>query len=59
MVTLHSEERRKYAAKRINFVHNHYKAITNIDMLYVLALFVFPPIDYINKYEYRKLSEKE
>ena len=50
------------AFARLNYLHGHYlaaKRISNDDMLYTLALFMNSPVEWINKYEWRKLTPLE
>lgn len=47
---------------RLNYLHGHYiKAakISNDDMLYTLALFMNQPVEWINRYEWRQLTDVE
>lgn len=47
---------------RLNYLHGHYLKqgrITNDDMLYTLALFMSHPVEWINKIEWRTLSDLE
>lgn len=57
-----SDPRTHEAFARLNYLHGHYiKAgrISNDDMLYTLALFVNHPVEWINKYEWRRLTPLE
>lgn len=57
-----SGERGIEAFARLNYLHGHYidqKRITNDDMLYTLALFMNHPVEWINQYEWRGLSDLE
>lgn len=48
------------AIQRINAIHTMYSnQITNQDMKYVLMLFVLEPINWINKHEWRQLTQEE
>ena len=50
------------AFARLNYLHGHYikqGRITNDDMLYTLALFMNHPCEWINRYEWRKLTDLE
>lgn len=50
------------AFARLNYLHGHYikqGKISNDDMLYTLALFMNHPCNWINKYEWRKLTDME
>ncbi len=47
---------------RLNYLHGHYikqGKISNDDMLYTLSLFLNQPVEWINKYEWRQLSDLE
>lgn len=46
------------AISHMNKIHGHYR-IDNADFLFVLATFVFYPIDWINRYGWRKLTTSE
>ncbi|MGV9793164.1 oxygenase MpaB family protein [Gordonia sp. NPDC003422] len=46
------------AIRRINQMHARYD-ISNDDMLYVLATFVVCPVQWVNAYEWRKLTDHE
>ncbi|KAH8696283.1 hypothetical protein BGW36DRAFT_298599 [Talaromyces proteolyticus] len=57
-----SEERAREAIARMNYLHSFYiKAgkISNEDLLYTLSLFITEPITWINRYEWRQLTEME
>ncbi|ETI22121.1 hypothetical protein G647_06193 [Cladophialophora carrionii CBS 160.54] len=50
------------AYARLNYLHGHYikqGKISNDDMLYTLSLFLNQPVEWINKYEWRQLTELE
>ncbi|KAK5090910.1 hypothetical protein LTR05_001088 [Lithohypha guttulata] len=50
------------AFARLNYLHGHYLKqgrIGNDDMLYTLALFMNHPVEWINKYEWRQLTDLE
>ena len=50
------------AFARLNYLHGHYLKqgrITNDDMLYTLALFMNHPCEWINRYEWRRLTDME
>ena len=51
-------ERAKQAFRRMNAMHNSY-CISNDDFLYVLSTFVFTPIEWIDQYGWRKLTDNE
>ncbi|KAL7309308.1 hypothetical protein PS15m_011411 [Mucor circinelloides] len=51
-------QRRDMALKRLNELHGKYN-ILNDDYLYTLSLFIFEPISWINRYEWRSLDERE
>src|SRR5690606_6234468 len=53
-----NSERGKATIERLNFIHSHFN-ISNEDYLFVLSTFVFEPKRWIDKYGWRKLSEKE
>ncbi|KIX95377.1 uncharacterized protein Z520_08894 [Fonsecaea multimorphosa CBS 102226] len=47
---------------RLNYLHGHYikqGKISNDDMLYTLSLFLNQPVEWINRYEWRQLSDLE
>ncbi|MBC8155209.1 MAG: DUF2236 domain-containing protein [Bacteroidetes bacterium] len=46
------------AITHMNHIHGHYR-IDNADFVFVLATFVFYPIDWISRYGWRKLTEAE
>ena len=46
------------AIAHMNLIHSHYR-IDNADYLFVLATFVFYPIDWINRYGWRRLTSAE
>lgn len=46
------------AIHHMNHIHGHYK-IDNADFLFVLATFVFYPIDWLRQFGWRKLTESE
>ena len=50
--------RGKEALRVINRAHGRY-AITNDDMLYVLSTFIYDPIDWIDRYGWRRLHPHE
>ena len=50
------------AYARLNYLHGHYikqGRISNDDMLYTLSLFLNQPVEWINKYEWRQLTDLE
>ncbi|KIX08097.1 uncharacterized protein Z518_02752 [Rhinocladiella mackenziei CBS 650.93] len=50
------------AYARLNYLHGHYikqGQISNNDMLYTLSLFLNQPVEWINKYEWRPLTDLE
>lgn len=52
--------RSQHALERTNAIHNQYKdQITNDDMLYVLSVFIYEPIRWIEKLEWRSLTNEE
>ena len=51
-------ERRARALARMNFLHSHYP-ISNDDMLYTLSVFIVTPQRWIEKYEWRPLTDLE
>ncbi|KAG0205532.1 hypothetical protein BGX28_002831 [Mortierella sp. GBA30] len=54
-----NDKRREFiAAERLNFIHSHYN-IKQDDYLYTLALFILEPARWINRFEWRKLTELE
>jgi hypothetical protein len=46
------------ALARLNELHGKYN-ILNDDYLYTLSLFIFEPVSWINRYEWRQLDERE
>lgn len=46
------------ALTRLNELHGKYN-ILNDDYLYTLSLFIFEPVSWINRYEWRQLDERE
>ncbi|MFD6566881.1 oxygenase MpaB family protein [Micromonospora profundi] len=50
--------RGRQALKAINRAHHRY-AISNDDMLYVLSTFVYEPIDWLDRFGWRRLHEHE
>lgn len=51
-------QRPDMALKRLNELHGKYN-ILNDDYLYTLSLFIYEPISWINRYEWRSLDERE
>ncbi|PNS16494.1 hypothetical protein CAC42_228 [Sphaceloma murrayae] len=50
------------AFARVNYLHSSYRKagkITNDDMLYTLSLFVLEPVRWVQRFEWRELSEVE
>lgn len=47
------------AIRRLNALHSKYPQITNEDYVYVLCIFAVEPLRWIDKYGYRRTSEKE
>ncbi|OZJ02498.1 hypothetical protein BZG36_04847 [Bifiguratus adelaidae] len=48
------------AIKRMNYIHDQYRGkISNDDFLYTLSVFVFCPIRWMRKYEWRAMSPRE
>ncbi|KAL2414256.1 ER-bound oxygenase mpaB' [Exophiala dermatitidis] len=50
------------AFARLNYLHGHYikqGKISNDDMLYTLSLFLNQPVEWINRYEWRQLTDLE
>lgn len=54
----YESERGRYAIEHTNKIHGLYK-IENEDFLFVLSTFIFLPIQWINKYGWRKLTSNE
>ncbi|SOD82264.1 oxygenase MpaB family protein [Spirosoma fluviale] len=54
----YDSEKGMRAITHMNHIHNHYK-IDNADFLFVLATFVFYPIDWIRQYGWRQLTTAE
>ncbi|KZT32413.1 hypothetical protein SISSUDRAFT_1055557 [Sistotremastrum suecicum HHB10207 ss-3] len=57
--TMDVDPRGALALARINYIHRLYPTITNEEFLYTLALFVFEPISWINRFEWRKVTQFE
>jgi hypothetical protein len=50
------------AIARMNYIHSRYQRsgkISNEDLLYTLSVFITEPITWVNKYEWRTLTEME
>ncbi len=57
-----SSERAIKAIARMNYLHYRYRKagkISNSDMLYTLGVFALEPVRWVNKYEWRKLTDME
>jgi len=54
----YDSEKGQRAIAHMNRIHGHYR-IDNADFLFVLATFVFYPIDWIDRYGWRKLTKSE
>ncbi|MVM34126.1 DUF2236 domain-containing protein [Spirosoma sp. HMF4905] len=54
----YDSEKGQRAIAHMNKIHGHYR-IDNADFLFVLATFVFYPIDWLNRYGWRKLTPSE
>lgn len=57
-----NSDRANQAIARLNYLHGHYirqGKISNDDMLYTLSLFMNQPVEWINKYEWRQLTDLE
>lgn len=54
----HDSELGKQALGRMNFIHSGFP-IANIDFLFVLASLIFEPIQWLNRYGWRKLCQQE
>ena len=55
-----ASERSTVALQRINAIHGMYKdKISNDDMLYVLSVFIFEPVRWIQRGEWRRLTTEE
>ena len=55
-------ERYAEAIARMNFIHSIYQKsgkASNGDMLYTLSLFALEPVQFINRYEWRQLTDME
>ncbi|OJD37594.1 uncharacterized protein BKCO1_6000160 [Diplodia corticola] len=62
MVNAPESERANGAIARMNYLHSLYRKsgkISNDDLLYTLALFALEPKNWINRYEWRKLTDLE
>lgn len=56
------EERARKAIARMNYLHSPYikgNKISNADLLYTLSVFLTEPISWINRYEWRKVTDME
>lgn len=54
----YQQQRSLDSIERLNELHGKYP-ILNGDYLYTLALFVFEPISWINRFEWRQLDQRE
>ncbi|WP_338876908.1 oxygenase MpaB family protein [Spirosoma sp. SC4-14] len=54
----YDSEKGQRAIAHMNMIHGHYR-IDNTDFLFVLATFVFYPINWIARYGWRKLTKSE
>ncbi|GAB3884945.1 oxygenase MpaB family protein [Spirosoma agri] len=54
----YDSEKGMRAIAHMNLIHSHYR-IDNADFLFVLATFVFYPIDWLNQFGWRKLTAAE
>lgn len=54
----YASEKGQRAIAHMNLIHSYYR-IDNADFLFVLATFVFYPIDWLNRYGWRKLTPSE
>lgn len=55
-----TSERSVQALQRLNAIHNMYSnRIPNDDMLYVLSVFILEPKKWIDRYEWRTMTEEE
>ena len=57
-----SSNRATEAIARMNYLHSRYvkaRKITNDDMLYTLSVFALEPVRWVNRYEWRQLSDFE
>lgn len=55
-------ERVVKAIARMNYIHSRYQKagkISNDDLLYTLSVFITEPITWVEKYEWRKVTEME
>lgn len=53
-------ERARRALSKVNWLHSRYKkVISNDEMLHTLSVFMIDPIRFIEKYEWRKLTQLE
>ncbi|KAI8645069.1 hypothetical protein BD408DRAFT_412196 [Parasitella parasitica] len=52
-------QRPDMAAARLNEIHGKYSTILNDDYIYTLALLIYEPALWINRYEWRQLDERE
>lgn len=58
----HCSERAIQAISRMNYLHSPYiknRQISNADLLYTLSVFITEPISWIERYEWRSLTDME
>ncbi|KAG0019728.1 hypothetical protein BGZ80_005342 [Entomortierella chlamydospora] len=55
---LNDEKRAQAAVERINFIHSHYRILQG-DFTHTLAMFAIEPSHWINRFEWRQLTELE
>ncbi|KAK3841740.1 MAG: hypothetical protein J3R72DRAFT_368867 [Linnemannia gamsii] len=51
-------KRQQVALEKLNFIHGHYP-IRQEDFLYTLALFVLEPVSWLDRFEWREVTELE
>lgn len=51
-------KRQRVAIEKLNFIHGHYP-IRQEDYLYTLSLFVLEPVQWINRFEWRQVTDLE
>ncbi|KAJ7204684.1 hypothetical protein GGX14DRAFT_368409 [Mycena pura] len=53
-----TDPRGSLAIARMNWIHNHYK-ISNDDLLYTMSVFIFQPAQFMERCDWRPLSQEE
>ncbi|KAG0373058.1 hypothetical protein BGX24_012199 [Mortierella sp. AD032] len=55
---LNDERRKEIASERLNFIHGHYNILQG-DYLYTLSLFIMEPAAFVDKFEWRTMTQLE